>query len=166
MQRGNIAAPGLPAERDLSARSDMALASLLSGLALVNASLGSVHGFAAPIGGMFRAPHGAVCAALLPHAMALNVRALRQRLPDSRPLERYREIATLITGREKAMAEDGIEWIRDLCQQLAIPRLGSFGMTAHDFPMLIENARNASSMKGNPVPLSAEEMGEILEQAL
>jgi len=96
----------------------------------------------------------------------LNVRALRQRLPDSRPLERYREIATLITGREKATAEDGIEWISDLCQQLAIPRLGSFGMTSHDFPMLIQNARNASSMKGNPVSLSAEEMGEILSQAL
>jgi alcohol dehydrogenase class IV len=151
---------------DLAARSDMALASMFSGLALANAALGVVHGFAGPIGGRFTAPHGAVCAALLPHAMASNVRALRERQPDCQALERYREIATLITGREKAMAEDGIQWIRDLCQQLAIPRLGSFGMTAHDFPMLIENARNASSMKGNPVPLSAEEMGEILAQAL
>jgi alcohol dehydrogenase class IV len=64
---------------EAAAREDMALASLFGGLALANAGLGAVHGFAAPVGGMFPAPHGAVCAALLPGVMAANVRALRLR---------------------------------------------------------------------------------------
>jgi alcohol dehydrogenase class IV len=62
-----------------AARLDMALASLFGGLALANAGLGAVHGFAGPIGGMFsKAPHGAICAALLPHVMSTNIRALRR----------------------------------------------------------------------------------------
>src|SRR5215213_8761925 len=63
--------------RDTNARHDMALGSLFGGLALANAGLGAVHGFAGPIGGMFSAPHGAVCAALLPFVMAANLKALR-----------------------------------------------------------------------------------------
>ena len=46
--------------RDAEARLDMSLASLFGGLALANAGLGAVHGFAAAIGGAFDAPHGAV----------------------------------------------------------------------------------------------------------
>ena len=61
----------------------MSLASLLGGLALANAGLGVVHGFAAPVGGMFDAPHGAICAALLPHVMEINWRAALARAPQS-----------------------------------------------------------------------------------
>jgi alcohol dehydrogenase class IV len=78
---------------DEAARCDMSYASLLGGLALANAGLGVVHGFAAPIGGMFDAPHGAVCAALLPAGMRINIRALRERFPQSPSLARYGEIA-------------------------------------------------------------------------
>ena len=59
--------------RDVEARTGMAYASLLGGLALANAGLGVVHGLAAPIGGMFDAPHGAVCAAILPAGMRTNI---------------------------------------------------------------------------------------------
>src|ERR1700738_5369126 len=82
---------------DLSARSDMSLASLFGGMALANAGLGAVHGFAGPIGGMFPAPHGAVCAALLPHVMAANVKALREREPKSSALNQYYRVASLVT---------------------------------------------------------------------
>lgn len=152
--------------RDLAARSDMSLASLFSGLALANAGLGAVHGFAAPIGGMFPAPHGAVCAALLPHVMAANLRALRARQPDSPALGRYAEIGRLLTGRPQAGADDGVAWVRALVMDLSIPPLRTYGLTEADMPAVVEKAAQASSMKANPVALKDAELADILQQAL
>ena len=147
-------------------REGMALASLLSGLALANSGLGAVHGFAGPIGGRFSAPHGAVCASLLPHAMAVNLRAMEERAPGCGALQRYREIAELLTGRDGARALDGIEWISETCDELMIPRLSRYTVTTEAFPGLIEAAESSSSMRGNPVRLERDEMQEILTLAL
>jgi alcohol dehydrogenase class IV len=152
-----------PADR--AARSDMAWASLLGGLALANAALGAVHGFAAPVGGMFPAPHGAACAALLPFAMEVNIRALRERAPDRRALERYGEIARLLTGSSTAEAEDGARWIAGLCRRLEIPPLAAYGVTSCDLDLLVEKAAQASSMKGNPIALTTPELREIVTRA-
>jgi len=108
---------------DRDARRDMALGSLFGGLALANAGLGVVHGFAAPLGGGWKAPHGALCAALLPHGMAANVAALRARALGHPVLERYATIARLLTGRNEASVEDGIDWVRMLCIELSVPAL-------------------------------------------
>lgn len=151
---------------DAVARQDMALASLLGGLALANAGLGAVHGFAGPLGGMFPAPHGAVCAALLPHVMAVNVRALRERAAESETLCRYDEMARLLSGDERAVAADGVAWVQELCAALRIPSLSAYGVTEADFPELIEKAAHSSSMKANPIVLTPDEMREILMQAL
>jgi alcohol dehydrogenase class IV len=151
---------------DAAAREDMALTSLFGGLALANAGLGAVHGFAGPIGGMFPAPHGAVCACLLPHAMAVNVRALQQRAPEGQALRRYDEIARIVTGNEKATADDGVAWVGELCQALRVPSLAAYGVKEEDFPLLIEKAAVSSSMKGNPIVLTPDEMSEILVRAM
>src|SRR5262245_727345 len=148
------------------AREDMALASLFGGLALANAGLGAVHGFAAPIGGMFSAPHGAVCAALLPHVMKANVLALHERAPSSEAWRRYNHKAQILTGNATATAAEGIVWVRDLCAQFQIPPLGTYGVTKRDFSPLIEKARNATSMKANPIVLTPDELREILAQAV
>ena len=148
-----------------AAREEMSMASLLGGLALANAGLGAVHGFAAAIGGMFPAPHGAVCAAVLPHAMAVNIRALRERDSAGRALCRYEEIARLITGRSDAIAEEGATWIATLCDRLEIPPLRTYGVTAKDSEAVIEKAANASSMKANPLVLTDKELHEVLERA-
>lgn len=152
--------------RDVSARADMALASLLSGLALANAKLGAVHGLAGPLGGMFPAPHGAVCAALLPHVLAVNLAALRQRLPGHPALERYEEVAQLLTGRAAARAEEGVAWVAQLGRDLGIPPLSHYGVTASACQALIEQAQRASSMQGNPIRLAADELDEVLHRAL
>ena len=151
---------------DLEARTDMALASVFGGLALANSGLGAVHGFAAPLGGAFTAPHGAVCAALLPHVMTLNLRALRQRDPGNVALDRFRQIAVLLTGNPQANPEEGIQWVRSLTCHLQIPSLRSYGIGTGDFPDLIQKSARASSMKANPIELSTLELEEILQRAL
>ncbi|MBZ5622274.1 MAG: iron-containing alcohol dehydrogenase [Acidobacteriia bacterium] len=152
--------------RDRVARAGMAWASLLGGLALANAGLGAVHGFAAPVGGMFPAPHGAVCAAVLPHAFAINVRALGSRAPEDRALRRYDEVARLLTGSPYATAGDGVLWIAQICRKLEIPPLGTYGVTAADIPDLVDKAAKASSMKGNPIVLTPAELSEIIARAI
>lgn len=148
------------------ARENMAVASLFGGLALANAGLGAVHGFAAPIGGMFSAPHGAICAALLPHVMRTNLAALRARAPDHPALRRYDEVARLLTGRSQATADEGIRWIRELVSTLQIPSLSSYGLSNQDTPAIVAAAAQASSMKANPLPLETAELALILERAL
>jgi alcohol dehydrogenase class IV len=151
---------------DAAAREDMALVSLFGGLALANAKLGAAHGFAGPLGGMFSAPHGAICGRLLPHVMVVNVRALQERQPGSEALRRYDEVARILTGNPSATADDGVAWVQELCEALWVPPLASYGVTAEDVPLLIEKAAVSSSMKGNPIELTPGEMGEILTRAL
>ena len=151
---------------DIEARTGMALASLLSGLALANSGLGVVHGFAAPIGGMFAAPHGAVCAALLPTAMAVNIRALRQRALGSESLGRYQTVARVLTGKSDALPEEGTQWVSQLCHELKIAPLRSYGIAEGEVPTLVEAASRASSTRGNPIVLKAHELREILVRSL
>jgi alcohol dehydrogenase class IV len=150
---------------DRDARRDMAMGSLFGGLALANAGLGVVHGFAAPLGGQWKAPHGALCAALLPHGMAANVAAVRARAPQHPTLERYGSIARMLTGRSDASVEDGIEWVSALCTELKIPVLRAWGITEADLLGVVEKAARASSMQANPLPLTSEELTAALSAA-
>jgi len=151
---------------DLEARTDMALVSLLGGITLANAKLGAVHGFAGPIGGMFPAPHGAVCARLLPLVVEQNIQALRARAADSPVLQRYAEVARILTGRGSAEADDAAVWLRELVVELGVPPLGSYGLTASHISDVVAKAKRASSMQGNPIPLSDEELARTLEAAI
>jgi alcohol dehydrogenase class IV len=148
------------------ARRDMCLASVFGGIALANAKLGAVHGFAGPMGGMFDAPHGALCAALLPNVMEINHEALKERARNSAPISRYDEIARIVTGKSNARAFDGIEWVQRLCAELKVPRLTHYGIAEADFPDIITKSRNSSSMKGNPIALTETELDAVLRKAL
>ncbi len=151
--------------KDQTAREDMAVASLFGGMALANAKLGAVHGFAGPLGGMFAAPHGALCGLLLPHVMEANVHALKIRTPDSPALVRHEEVAQILTGVPTARAADGITWVQDLCAIFKIPSLSVYALKERDFPGVVEKVRRASSTRGNPIVLTDGELTQILEKA-
>ena len=150
----------------ISAREDMAIASLFGGLALANAGLGAVHGLAGPIGGEFRAPHGAICAALLPHVMEANVAALRRRQPGSDSLRRYDHIARLLTGKPTATADDGVVWVRQLVKELEVRGLEHYGITREHFASICDKAACASSMKPNPIVLTPDELSAVVGRSL
>jgi alcohol dehydrogenase class IV len=153
---------------DLAAREDMALVSLLGGFSLTNAGLGAVHGLAGPLGGLFRAPHGALCAALLAPTLSGNLKVLNSRA-DANSTEqwgRYRELGRILTSRDDATAEDAIGFVTELTEQLNIPKLSSYGVTTSHFESIIERALRASSMQYNSVKLSAEDLTAILSAAL
>jgi len=151
---------------DPTAREDMAVASLCGGLALANARLGAVHGFAAPLGGMYDAPHGALCARLLPPVMAANLKALREQAPASPALVRYTEVARILTGDPEAQAEAGATWVAALCAELEVPPLSRYGLTEAALSAVAAKARRASSMQGNPITLSDAALVAILREAL
>ena len=148
---------------DVSAREGMALASLFGGMALANAALGAVHGFAGPLGGMLNAPHGAICAKLLPLVMDANLKALESRHAS---IERFVEIAQIVTENKNASAQDGVQWVSELVRELNIPPLSTHGMTEAHIPEAVQKTLNASSYKGNPISLSEGELTEVLEKAL
>ncbi|HVO21285.1 MAG TPA: iron-containing alcohol dehydrogenase [Anaeromyxobacter sp.] len=152
---------GLDADR----REDLALASLFGGLCLANAGLGAVHGFAAPAGAALGAPHGALCAALLAPCLTVNLRALRARSPGHPAVGRFADVARWLTGRPDASAEDGIAWVEGLCRDLGIRGLSALGLTPAGAPDLVVQAKQASSMKANPIALTDAELSEIVERA-
>jgi alcohol dehydrogenase class IV len=150
---------------DRPAREDMCLASLCSGLALANARLGAVHGIAGPFGGMFKAPHGALCGRLLPFVAAATISALRERDPGSPAVARFEEAARILTGSPDAGAEDGAAWLRTLCNRLEVPGLSTYGFSFKHSTDLIAKSLRSSSMAGHPVDLTVPELEMILENA-
>ena len=150
---------------DRKAREDMCLASLFSGFALANAKLGAVHGMAGPLGGMISGAHGAICASLLPFVMEMNVKALRERETASPALKRYDELACILTQKPGASAIDAIIWVKKLCQTLQVKSLANLGLNKADLPAAVSKSQKSSSMQGNPIRLTPEELLEILNQA-
>ena len=151
---------------NLEARTSMAIASLFSGLALANGGLGAVHGIAGPLGGCKPVPHGMACAALLGPVFETNVRLLGERSPAGDRLGRFLETARLLTGEPTASVTDGTRWIYALQHQLGLPMLDQFGLTNHDLKVVAQNARGASSMRGNPVLLDDQAIIDILKRAM
>ena len=151
---------------DADARRDMALTSLLGGLALANAKLGAAHGFAGVLGGMYDAPHGAICAALLPAVMEANIKALNAREPENPALKRYECAARFLLDAQAATAQDAMKWISETSEIFGIPGLAAYGAREDDFEEIAEKSSASSSMKGNPIELSADELKAILQAAL
>jgi alcohol dehydrogenase class IV len=98
--------------------------------------------------------------------MEANLQALDARQPGHPAIERYQEIAKLLTGDASATAHKGIEWTSRIVNDLKIPDLAQLGMSREQLSEAVEKTIKSSSFKGNPIPLQAAELTEILEKAL
>jgi alcohol dehydrogenase len=156
-------------ENATSGRNKMAYAALLSGITLAQAGLGSVHGLASPLGAFFPIPHGVVCGTLVAAATDMNIRALRERAPDSRSLEKYAQIGRMLQGGPGLPCDEAwqllVETLRDWTRRMNLPRLGSYGIQESDIPRIVANCRG-SSMQTNPVELTDVEVRDVLKQCL
>jgi len=155
--------------QDIDALTNMALAALLGGITLANAGLGAVHGFAAPLGANFPIPHGAVCAALLPHVVRANVVALRGSSEDHPALARYAEIGRA-AGADASSDAEAIEFLIqflfELGRDLHIQPLSAFGVEDKDVDRIVALARKASSMRFNPIVLDDAVLASVLRDAI
>jgi alcohol dehydrogenase class IV len=150
---------------NIQARTDIAYAAMLSGMALANAGLGAVHGFAAPIGGAFHAPHGAICAALIAPVWAANLEAVFKN-GSTQAIERFTKAARLMTADNSASASAGVVFLKELTLRLAIPGLRQWGINDCHLDDIVTKAAASSSMKGNPVPIDHQTLRDILVSAL
>ncbi len=151
---------------DIAARTDMSLCSLLGGMALANAKLGAVHGLAAPLGGMTGGAHGEVCAAVLAAATEINVQALADRDPQNPALAKYRQASQILCGRDDATTEDGVAWLRETVSLLGVRTLTEIGLPADRIAEAAQQGMVASSMKGNPIVLTEDEVTEIIKRSM
>ncbi len=150
---------------DLQARENMAIGSLMGGFALANAKLGAVHGFAGVLGGMYDINHGVICAMLLPHVMSANIQALHDNDPQHPTLKRFDHVAQLLTNKPNAKAKDGIDWVRNINEHFNMPTLRDLNVKKEDFDEIVEKSKNSSSMKGNPIALTSDQLRNILLNA-
>ncbi len=149
-------------------RAGMAYAALLSGIALAQVGLGSVHGLAAPLGAFFPIPHGVVCGTLVAEASRINIAALGARAPDHPALAKYADVGRLLAGRAMPDAEARaalVETLEDWTRRLHLPRLREYGVDAADVGRIVAHSRG-SSMKTNPIALTDQEIAELVRARL
>ncbi|WP_025052491.1 iron-containing alcohol dehydrogenase [Sulfitobacter noctilucae] len=139
----------------------MAWVSTCGGLALANAGLGAVHGFAGVIGGKTQAPHGEVCGALLPAVLQAHARMAE---PNTEVARRLAWVLAQIDSNFGGEGQ-GVEGLRRWSQEQGLRGLSAMGMSAGDHAAVAEASAGASSMKANPFKLSQPELIAILEAA-
>lgn len=151
---------------NLTARSNLSYATLLSGIVLANAGLGTVHGFAAVIGGLLAIPHGVICGSLMAPANRSTLKNLRITAPDHPALSKYAtlgRIFTTRTGHTDSWYQDHfIAELEKLADDLALPFLSDYEIRKDD----AENIAAQTGNKNNPARLSQEELVEILHSRI
>ncbi|HQP30652.1 MAG TPA: iron-containing alcohol dehydrogenase, partial [Deltaproteobacteria bacterium] len=111
-------------------------------------------------------PHGLICARLLPLVCQINIMALRNRAPEEPYLARYTDVARILTDNPKADAMDIVPWLHRLVGDLNVPGLADFNLRADNIPAIVNQAQQASSMRGNPIDLSEAELAAVLKSAM
>ncbi len=77
-------------------------------------------------------------------------------------LRKYELAARLVCGREDARTEDLAAWVADTCRALRVPTLAAHGLTREMWPEVVRKSATTSSMKGNPLTLTKDELTAML----
>jgi len=169
MMAARDALPALHRQQSAAARSQMAYASLMSGICLAQAGLGAVHGLASPLGAFFPIPHGVVCGTLVASATACNIAALEARDPGNPALPKYAEVGRRFAMQKGLNGVDArrflVETLRRWEAELDLPRLSAYGIGEGDFARIVAACRGGS-MKTNPIVLSDAELTHLLASRL
>jgi alcohol dehydrogenase class IV len=151
---------------NLEARTNMALASYLSGITLANAGLGLVHGFASSIGGYFEIPHGVICSSLMAAVNKVTVRKLRSKKNAEGALLKYAATGKVFSRLENKSIDYYTDYLLTVMEtwtkEMNIPGLTKGGVTSSDFEKIVAITDN----KNNPVALERDEMMEVLHHSL
>ncbi len=148
---------------DNEARSNMAYAEYLAGMAFSNASLGYVHAMAHQLGGFYDLPHGVCNAILLPHVQRYNLQVCADRLAD---IAKFMGIDTTNLSNDAA-ADACIEYIVNLSTEIGIPSgLTELGVKEEDFDTLADNALKDACGLTNPIQPSHEDVVKIFKEAM
>lgn len=142
---------------DLDARTGMALASTLAGVALSQAGLGMVHGFAHAAGALCGLAHGLANAVMLPYVMQACIPDASARLSD---------VGRALTGRHSATAIDAVAAMADLAAEIGIPRnLGEAGVPEDMLQAIFDDAKNYKRRPQSPHAFTDEELWALLGKA-
>lgn len=152
--------------KNLEAREKMAYASLISGITLANAGLGTVHGFASSVGGFFEIPHGLVCARMMGPVNNLTVSKLKAQDRNGLGLKKYARIGKLFSKDKNKSDELYIDLLLELIErwteEFGVRKLSDFGVGEEDFPKIVD----ATGNKYNPAALDKNELHEALKNAI
>jgi alcohol dehydrogenase class IV len=165
--RDNLVAAAGKGAHDVSVRSQMSYAALLSGITLANAGLGIVHGLASPMGGYSDIPHGVACGTLIGVATRINIERLREdRARNSAYLQKFARVGQLFSDDKCVDVDECCDLLVDTIDSwidtLHIPRLSRFGFDR----ALIDKISTETGNKYNPVQLSKADIQRILNERL
>ena len=146
----------------MKARSEMAYAQYLAGMAFNNASLGHVHAMAHQLGGFYDLPHGVCNAILLPYVQEFNLIG---------NLERFAVIARAMDINVDGMSpfeagEACVYGLKTFGRYLGIPQnLRSLGVDPADFEIMAENAMKDATAATNPRKATKDQIIAIFQKA-
>jgi alcohol dehydrogenase class IV len=156
--------PSVANGSDQEARSQMAIASTLAGVAFSNAGVGLVHAMSHPLGGRFDVPHGVANAILLPFVMQFNLIAR---------LERFGQVAQALGEKVEGLSTVGagkkaVEAVRQLSADIGIPgHLSGVSVKAEGLPLVAADALNMKrAISSNPRVVKQEEIEKLYREAL
>ncbi len=152
---------------DLPARTNMAYASLISGIVLASSGLGTVHGFASSIGGFYQVPHGVICGTLLGEVTELVVKGLlAEEETHLVAVKKYANLGRILTGIRDVNDHESclnlVKYLKALVESSGIPRLGQYGIHEKDIDKIVSETGN----KNSPLKLNTGQLKQSLKNRI